>query len=190
MTPTTRRILVALVAAFVVAMLVASATGVAGAHNETGEVAVEVTPAPDDPSTITIRTRITYTDDGHPVEEGAVVSYVVTPTGGDDRPAFQGDMARVGDGQYEATVTIEASGDYTVVVTSENPEGSATVAHTIEATPTTTTTVAPSGDDASDDADENDSDEVATNWVIVIAGLVFLMVVGGLIVVAVRRRAS
>lgn len=189
MQPTTRRIVVALVAAFVVVMLVASAMGTAGAHDELGDVAVEVLSAPDDPSTITIRTRITYSDDGHPVEEGAVVSFVVTPTGGDDRPETQGDMARVGDGQYEATVTIEAPGDYSVVVTSQNPEGSATVAHTVVASTPTTTTSTPSDDDASD-AGEDDSDEVVISWPIVIAGLVFLVAVAGLIVVAVRRRAS
>lgn len=178
-----RRAVVGFLVLMLALALVVSAVGVAGAHGDVGEIAAEVTEDADDPTDLTIRARIVYTDDGHPVEDDAVVTFVV---GGEleDVAHASGEMTRVGEGEYEAGASVPDPGTYRVTVASENPEARFEALHTVEAAPVTTTT-----DPADDgDTDDGDDDDVTLSWPVVVAIVVFLGLVAGIVLVAVRQR--
>jgi hypothetical protein len=174
-----RRIVIALLAAFLTIALIVSVIGPAGAHGDFGEIAAEITPDADDPTEITIRARITYTDDGHPVEDDAIVTYLITP----DDPladAQGGEMPRVSEGQYEVGVKLNGPGSYGVSISSENPGALHEAVYSYEQAPPTTT--APDTDSAMRD------DDVALSWPVVVAIAAFLALVGSVVFLAVRRR--
>jgi hypothetical protein len=168
---------VALIAAGVV-LLVASP---AFAHSDQGTMAAEARPGAQ-PLTVTARARVVFANDGHPAGEAAVTVNGTGPGGAQVGPTT---LSRVDAGEYEATVTVPAAGDWALQFNSTNPTATASATATVaapaaEAPPTSQVRR------ASTSGDDGDSSGVSAR-AFAIGGAVVAALVGGLVVVRRRR---
>jgi len=165
--------------------LVVSLAAPASAHGETGVIAAEITPDADDPTSVTVTARVTYENDGEPVEDEARVTYQAT---GDGPNALfpSEDMRRVDAGEYELRTTFPGEGSYSLSVLSEDPTAAFETTYTVQAQTTTTTNG--STTTTTTEADGGDDDGVTLSWPVVVGILLFLAAVGGVVIVAVRQR--
>ncbi|HUO47181.1 MAG TPA: hypothetical protein VM470_10170 [Acidimicrobiia bacterium] len=114
------------------------------AHSDEGEITVTLAEQGSG-TAIILEVGIVYTDDGHLAEEASVTA-TLTGTGGETVGPI--DLARSSGGAYGAEVTVPTSGEWSVLISSENPTATteATVTLTEPTTttsPSTTTTSAP-----------------------------------------------
>jgi len=167
--------------------LMAVATAPAGAHGPTGTFAVEATPDADDPASITYRARLTYDNDGDPVEGTEVIFQAAGS--GPNAPFAPENMTETDPGVYELTETFPGPGAYTVTIASTTPTASFETTATIEAqaTPTTTTNGDRSTTTGSSD-DDDDDDDTTIPWLGIAIAVVVVVAVVGAVLVARRRR--
>jgi len=190
----------ALVMGAVVAMTLGVGAGVAGAHGGAASVQVEATAAPE--GVVDVRARVRYDGDGHGVEGATLVVQPVQPDG---TPLGVAPMEDQGDGYYVAQLSLPTGGDWTLVVSSDDPEVRTEVAVTVDkATPDTTPEgePIPIGEGAADNGPAEDGDEVlvATNtsdddssvtlWVIGGIILVVLLAIAVVPIAVARSRAT
>lgn len=117
----------------------------ASAHSDEGEMTVTVVEQGSGDSII-LEVGIVYSDDGHLAEEASVSATLTGPGGEIVGPV---DLARIAGARYGAEVAVSGPGEWSVMITSENPtaeaEASVTLAEPVTTTTTssTTTTTAP-----------------------------------------------
>jgi hypothetical protein len=173
---------IAAAAFFAVGVTLVAATP-AFAHSDQGTMAAEVQPGAQ-PLTVTVRARVAFANDGHPAGEAAVN---VTGTGPGGAPVGPTTLNRVDAGEYEATVTLPAPGDWSLQFNSTNPTATATATATLAATstqapPTSQVRRATANDDGDDDGSGLSAPAFVIGGAVVVAALV-----GGVLVVRRRR---
>jgi hypothetical protein len=143
-------------AALLVAVLTAATAvvpaGPAGAHGDDGIMEVLVAEA--DAMEITVEVGIVYADDDHLAIDATVEATATGPAGAVVGPV---EMPNRRDAIYGATFEVPTAGDWSVEVTSENPDATAVEQVTVTA-PTTTRpppTSAPDGDETVADVDDD-----------------------------------
>ena len=104
------------------------------AHSDEGEMTVTVAEQGSG-TAIILEVGIVYTDDGHLAEEASVTATLIG-TGGETVGPI--DLARSSGGAYEAEVTVPTFGEWSILISSENP--TATAEATVTLTEPTTTT--------------------------------------------------
>jgi hypothetical protein len=171
---------VALIAAGVV-LLVASP---AFAHSDQGTMAAEARPGAQ-PLTVTARARVVFANDGHPAGEAAVTVTGTRPGGAQVGPTT---LSRVDAGEYEATVTVPAAGDWALQFNSTNPTATGSATATVAAGAAEPAEAPPTSQvrRASTSGDDGDSSGVSAP-AFAIGGAVVAALVGGLVVVRRRR---
>jgi hypothetical protein len=108
------------------------------AHGDEGEMTVTVAEQ-SGPNAVTIEVGILYSDDGHLAEE-AVVNALLTASDGTTVGPVE--LSGITGARYGAEVTVHTFGEWSVVITSENPSAQAQAIITVTETTTTTTTTA------------------------------------------------
>lgn len=176
----------------------------AGAHGGAASISVEATPAPD--GVVDVRARVKYSADGHGVEAAAVI---VQPSQPDGTPLGVVAMQDQGDGYYYAQLSLPSGGDWTLVVSSEEP---AVRSEVVVAVTKATADTAPNGDPlvvapadgnenardngaSADDVNgadeaENEADSSSFPWVWVVLGVIILIAIAVGPIAASRARAK
>jgi cobalamin biosynthesis Mg chelatase CobN len=179
---------VASVVLFAIALGVTADAPRAGAHGETGTMAVEVRQGPESDA-VEVRARVTYANDGD-VAPGASVDATLTGPGGRAVPLT---LADNGDGTYAAQASVSEPGTWTARLVSTTPSATAEATFTVSATATTTTTEAvrtPStrGSSAAPGADQDagDDDGAPVAWIVL--AVVAALLLAGLVWWWARRR--
>jgi len=177
-----------------VVILLALAPGVAHAHGDEGRLEV-VNGTPDDTgSAVTYRVRLTYLNDGDPVD-GATVT--ATPALQGQPPAEAVPMTGTGTGIYEATIGFASPGRWTVRFDAADPLATAETTFRVQPPPPTTepsavstvpptTTVPADGATLADDDGGSDGPPAFLVVGLVVAGV--LLVGGGTALLLRRRR--
>jgi hypothetical protein len=178
---------VASVVLFAIALAVTADAPRAGAHGETGTMAVEVRQGPESDA-VEVRARVTYANDGD-AAPGASVDATLTGPGGRAVPLT---LADNGDGTYAAQASVSEPGTWTARLVSTTPSATAEATFTVSATATTTTTEpvrTPStrGSSAARGADEDaDDDGAPVAWIVL--AVVAALLLAGLVWWWARRR--
>ncbi len=124
----------------------------AGAHGETADLSVDVVARSG--STVEVQVALSYTDDGHPVEDAQVTASATGPGGATAGPVT---LVAIGLGGYRGALPAPTAGTWTVRAESADPvasaEASVEVAGSAAPDPPDGDDSAPAGDAADEPAE-------------------------------------